>query len=267
MAFIYGLRTEGSDEIRYIGVAENLRRRLHQHIRDVQRGETGHKANWIRQLIDQGGQEIEIVELAYFETSQEAFAQEESYIRAYREAGHRLTNMAEGGKGGAGTLASEDARQNHQEGMRERWERPGQREQHSERMQGHSVDDATRKKLSERASNRPDSLRQRIGAKAREWFSDPQNREQFRASQQDADVRRRKGEGVRQKWEDEAWREQRVQKQNSPEVKAKIKEGYARIVFRCLCGEEYNANRLVAARRYKGVCSCGQRLPTKDELH
>jgi predicted GIY-YIG superfamily endonuclease len=106
---VYGLISAKDDDgIRYIGVTNNLRARLASHVSTTRR-ERGHKASWIRSIIDGGG-EILIAEIYGGLSQDEALALEVNVIAAYRAAGVRLTNTTDGGEGTRGVSPSAELR-------------------------------------------------------------------------------------------------------------------------------------------------------------
>lgn len=100
--FIYALKDPRDGAVRYIGKAKDPRRRLYLHLREAQRGENHtHKNCWVRSLLLSGenpGLEI----LDEVPDWQQNFF-ERAYIKVYREAGTKLTNLTDGGDGGATT--------------------------------------------------------------------------------------------------------------------------------------------------------------------
>lgn len=96
--FIYALKDPRDGAVRYIGKAKDPRYRFRAHLGS----EPGtHKAHWIRQLKD-----LELIPsmeiLDEVPESQWEFF-ERAYIKVYRESGAALTNITDGGDGGATT--------------------------------------------------------------------------------------------------------------------------------------------------------------------
>lgn len=96
--FIYGLYAQSSpEEIRYIGVSKNVVNRFGQHLREAKKGKRRtYKNNWIVSVLS-SGDKLAFIILAEFYSTHDAYATEDSFIEAYKEKGHKLTNMAEGG--------------------------------------------------------------------------------------------------------------------------------------------------------------------------
>jgi hypothetical protein len=95
-AFIYTLADPRTGEIRYVGKTLCIEYRLKKHLHEKT---TTHKANWIRSLKSLGlAPKIEILE----ETTESDWGQCEIFwMETLRFFGFKLTNMAEGGSGGA----------------------------------------------------------------------------------------------------------------------------------------------------------------------
>lgn len=98
--FIYVLLDPRTGAIRYVGKADNPKKRLNDHLRQCRRGET-HRARWLRSLLAEGTRPIlEVIdEVAQAEWS----AAECAYVTFYKEQGCDLVNATPGGEGmGAG---------------------------------------------------------------------------------------------------------------------------------------------------------------------
>lgn len=93
---IYAL-TDPDGGIRYVGKADNVNKRLHQHIGAAVAGERSHKANWIRSLLS--AQLIPSVLVLEF-VSADWEERERFWIRTLRNQGCALTNHQAGGQGG-----------------------------------------------------------------------------------------------------------------------------------------------------------------------
>jgi group I intron endonuclease len=99
VVYIYALRDPCTDEIRYIGKAENIDRRIREHVKRAPAARA-HSAAWIRKLCERGLMPVvEILET----TDQEHWAEvERAWIQNGRDKGWPLTNHADGGQGGGG---------------------------------------------------------------------------------------------------------------------------------------------------------------------
>jgi hypothetical protein len=99
LTYIYSLEfPEGN--IRYIGKADNPRRRFQGHIAELKRGTFTHKQSWLKSLINIGEKPIlNIIE----EVNKESWEiWERYYIALYKSWGFRLTNSTGGGDGNCG---------------------------------------------------------------------------------------------------------------------------------------------------------------------
>jgi hypothetical protein len=103
--YIYALIDPRDGEIRYIGKAKNLKKRLEKHISPPNLKVDNHKTNWIKLLkklkLKPIIREIELVPLNVWEEK------EKYWIKYYREQGCDLTNGTEGGEGAVGAKRSE----------------------------------------------------------------------------------------------------------------------------------------------------------------
>ena len=113
MACVYTLASSLEPKaIRYVGISkfDTADKRLKEHIRGARKKKnTGHKDNWIRSVIVNGGEIITTV----IENNLlwgEACEGEKFYIREYRSLGYNLTNLTDGGDGNLGLIPSEETR-------------------------------------------------------------------------------------------------------------------------------------------------------------
>lgn len=113
--FIYALLDPNTDEVRYIGKADNPRFRLGRHLGQHEPRST-HKSNWIKSLTDRGQQPIlKILEEIDTLSWEQA---EKRWIQHYRALGCNLVNTTEGGEGGA-TVTKENISEQERERRRE----------------------------------------------------------------------------------------------------------------------------------------------------
>lgn len=97
MTFIYALADPITDEVRYVGKADNVKERYASHIRETKSGKHSYKCNWIQQLLD-SEQMPKLIVLE--EVSQDEWKKAEIYyIAEFKKLGHNLTNIAKGGEG------------------------------------------------------------------------------------------------------------------------------------------------------------------------
>lgn len=95
MVYIYGLKNDGINEYRYIGKTIRPKYRLGEHLSEKSREFSVHKKNWINKSLHQNKKIIlEIIEEVNENNWQE---KEKFYIAYYRNQGHRLTNLLDGG--------------------------------------------------------------------------------------------------------------------------------------------------------------------------
>lgn len=96
LTYIYALLAPESDEIRYVGKANDPWKRLKEHLTEATH-ETHHRANWLKLLMSQGHTpRLEIVaEVPVAEWK----CWERYYIQYFRDSGFNLVNTAEGGDG------------------------------------------------------------------------------------------------------------------------------------------------------------------------
>jgi hypothetical protein len=88
--FVYALTDPRTDEIRYIGLAKNVRRRLYHHM--YYRGGSSVKDSWIEQLLHDGlTPSVEVLETVEDENT--AREREAYWIRYYSQRGEQLTNV------------------------------------------------------------------------------------------------------------------------------------------------------------------------------
>lgn len=94
---IYVLKDPITNEIRYVGKANNVKNRFYKHIQCSKNDTNLHKKNWINKLRRLGYKPIiEVID----ETTMDAWKDlEKFYIRKYLESGHNLLNFTDGGDG------------------------------------------------------------------------------------------------------------------------------------------------------------------------
>lgn len=106
--FVYALvDSRAPEEIRYIGITNNPRRRLGRHA-----GETSgpRKVRWMRSVANSGGQ-VMIGILRSGLTHLDAKFAEIAEIASHRDLGHKLTNLTDGGDGIVGLWDNPDHRE------------------------------------------------------------------------------------------------------------------------------------------------------------
>lgn len=102
MSYIYVLVDPVSLMPRYVGkTSRTLKRRLSDHIQDAKKGGKSHRANWIRQVLARGElPQIEAIECGLWSVDNTNL-RERYWIGNLRQLGYKLTNMTDGGDGGA----------------------------------------------------------------------------------------------------------------------------------------------------------------------
>lgn len=91
-AFIYALCEPDTMEVRYIGKANDCRKRLLSHLRDRSRRKTP-LYDWINSIVADGKEPV----LKILEHSEDWALSEKRLISSYRESGANLLNVAHGG--------------------------------------------------------------------------------------------------------------------------------------------------------------------------
>lgn len=147
MNTIYLLIDPRTALVRYVGVTSGpLTRRLNDHVRTAA-GERTHRGYWINALTTAGYRPLIWPIEVTADRRRECF-----WIAHYRAAGCLLTNDTEGGDGGSPMLGrhhSAETRARMREAARTSPAAIAAREHITERLQGHTVSQATRQKLSE----------------------------------------------------------------------------------------------------------------------
>ena len=95
--FIYALCDPDTQEIRYIGKANSIRRRYSDHINECKTNRKSHKISWIKSLLVMNKKPLMKV---LDEVPQDDWKLwEVHYIYLYKSKGANLTNLTEGGQG------------------------------------------------------------------------------------------------------------------------------------------------------------------------
>lgn len=93
--FIYGLKHLGSEEYRYIGRTFTPKKRLGEHLREKSL-RNYYKRNWIEKSKKDGV--IIILDIIEVVNEINWREREKFYIKFYKDRGHRLTNLSDGGE-------------------------------------------------------------------------------------------------------------------------------------------------------------------------
>lgn len=104
---IYTLSVPESEEIRYVGMTcQSVHKRLNHHINVMY---PSHKTNWIKSLRLNGSfPVVNVIDEGL--THDEAAYMEQQYIKLYKAAGAKLTNMTKGGTGTPGHKVTDEAK-------------------------------------------------------------------------------------------------------------------------------------------------------------
>ena len=102
--YIYALTDPRTEEVRYIGKTVNEPLfRLERHLEEAQKDVCTYKCDWIRSLISKGLEPgLSVLEIVFYPDIWQE--RERWWIAFARERGFHLTNLTDGGEGGAGML-------------------------------------------------------------------------------------------------------------------------------------------------------------------
>jgi hypothetical protein len=103
MQTVYSLSDPRTDQVRYVGITGNLKRRFRNHLNCFDRT---HRACWIKSLTSIGLKPIIVILEQvdrYFDDAERA------WILGFRQAGADLTNLTDGGDGTFGRLFTNEA--------------------------------------------------------------------------------------------------------------------------------------------------------------
>lgn len=116
--FVYGLFDPRNGELRYIGFHVGvLQKRLREHLCHARKGKKLYVYDWMRQVLT-AGCDPEIHVFQEFDTAPEMVAAEVYWVRFFREAGCRLTNLTDGGEGCFGYRHTSEAKKKMSEAKR-----------------------------------------------------------------------------------------------------------------------------------------------------
>jgi len=145
---IYGLFDPREPaHIRYVGKTVNLKARINAHKGSASRGVKNHVYNWVRKLANDGVnftyKVLEVIPAGGCWEDRERY-----WIYYYRELGHGLTNIADGGGGCSGFVLSEERKEQIKEFMSNRKLSDVHKRRIGAAHKGKSLDGSHRKKLS-----------------------------------------------------------------------------------------------------------------------
>lgn len=136
--YVYLHRRGDTNEVFYVGKGKG-NRSTRTHGRN----------KWWKNIVEKAGFSVEYVEKGLSET--DAFTLEVELIKFYRECGHELCNITNGGEGTSGMVLSEDHKQKIAEKSRGRKHTDAAKKIMSECRKGVELSDDHKKKLSESA--------------------------------------------------------------------------------------------------------------------
>jgi group I intron endonuclease len=97
IVYIYSLTDPETEQMRYVGKSINLKKRFSQHLRRSPK-RNHHCANWIKSLLKKNLQpKLDVIE----EATEDNWKEREIYWIAFYRERYDLTNISEGGTGGA----------------------------------------------------------------------------------------------------------------------------------------------------------------------
>jgi group I intron endonuclease len=145
------------DDVRYVGITDNSKRRLKAHIDDAKNGKKNHRTNWINSLLRDG---LKPVMTEIDETNSENWqACEMGWIAYHRDMGCNLVNSTDGGDG---LLNPNEATRNKMsESRRGKIQSDETRKRQSIAQRGKIVSEVTCKRLSESTRGKPKSEQHR----------------------------------------------------------------------------------------------------------
>jgi hypothetical protein len=164
--YIYALTDPRTNEVRYIGKADEPSTRLKHHLKPKQLQVKTAKNSWLKNLLADNIQpKLKIVEEVFIENWEN---RERYWIAYYTSLGYRLTNGTKGGDGGA---PNEEARKKISRTLKGRKLSVEQRQKMSDSHKGRIFSENTKKKISEAKKGHivSKSTREKIG-KANKGF-------------------------------------------------------------------------------------------------
>jgi hypothetical protein len=116
---IYGVRSLGSSEYRYVGMTtKTITRRKSEHFKVADSGRKTPFADWLRKRTDREDAFFDSLQLVMSDRLSDLGDAERRWIDRLREEGHRLLNLNEGGLGNHGYVWTEEQRRAAAERMR-----------------------------------------------------------------------------------------------------------------------------------------------------
>jgi hypothetical protein len=145
MTQIYALVCPLTEQVRYIGKADNARQRLVGHLSAIKsKHDEGHKTNWLRKVVGAGRKPgLKVLLVVPKDMSWQSM--ERFFIASARHFEFRLTNARGGGEGT--DWINPDSRERHRAAMKEIGSRPDVREKRSVSQRGRALSDETKSKI------------------------------------------------------------------------------------------------------------------------
>jgi len=144
--YIYGLFSTKDEIIKYIGYTSDLKERLKEHNKDINRVKVKtYKKNWIKKCISEG-YNIDYLILDTALTQSEACELEKFYIQNYLENNVQIVNGTLGGDGG---IMTEESRRKLSKSCKGRIMSLETRNKISESKKGTILSEETKRKMSE----------------------------------------------------------------------------------------------------------------------
>lgn len=196
------------DVIRYVGITNDLRRRISHHISESRRYST-RKARWVASVLREGGEIFVRIDMQGL-TQIAAKAREVELIAAFRKAGSDLTNLTDGGDGAVGRRHSADARAKMADAKR-----------------GTTASAETRRKMSNAHKGRPSG---RLGDKMPEAVK-VKIIEALARTNADPAVKARRSAGLLKRYATPSVRQQASETQRREPPRARNKTGFKGVSF------------------------------------
>ena len=215
--FIYGLVDPRTQELRYVGKTDNLKKRYKEHHCDLR--EDSYRTRWLKSLKRDGIKcEMFVIEEVPLSGWEEA---ERFWIGYFRFVGAQLVNGSDGGDSGPQTpeviarrsasikktLARPEVRARLSASLKEAWEDPEYRVRMSEAFREVQKRPEIRRGKSEMMTKR---------------MQDPEYRKKFDEHIASPEFREKQSQGTQRQWADPEARQKIVESRNTPEYKANM---------------------------------------------
>jgi hypothetical protein len=160
-AYIYTLSDPRTGQVRYVGKTLYITGRFNHHLKRAT--PTTHKGCWILGLRKLGLEpEIDVVDFIPANDTAAFWAAEQFWIETFRAMGCKLTNLMEGGRGGA--RMSDESRAKASASAKAKWAAmtPEQLKEWGAKFKGRKASEETKEKMRAARAAVPDSARQSI---------------------------------------------------------------------------------------------------------